>query len=211
MIIISYILTLKDDNKSDPNSKSTKDFTYNEMGIMQKIPNGPLSDEALEKAYQEQAEKNSGVNIKKQTAVIMIPETLRNKKLGKNRISSEDITLIFPNDEIYANYTEKSEGNKAAVENARNKVNEMIIRAAEENYRDNPFVQIMSNEEKMQNQGLMDLPKNYKKDMMELAIEREQHIYNKMVKNELDEVQVKKYNRGVINHLLMDNTEKMKQ
>jgi hypothetical protein len=212
MILAFLIIPLfcqKEDDKSDSNSILMREFTYDDMGVMQNIPNGALTGEALNKAIQEEEEKNAGINRKKEAVVVMIPDTLRNKKLGKNRISSDSMMLVFPKDSVYANYTEKSVGSKPEIEEIRNAIDVNLIRNAEDNFIDNPFIQIMSNEESLEEKGLLDLPKNYEKKMLQLAVEREQHILNKMVKNELDEVQVKKYNRGVINQMLKDNTNKL--
>jgi hypothetical protein len=88
------------DNKQRKSEKSnTKILKKYQVGLLAKTPDGPLSEEDEKKAIREQEQLESG-EIKKNAlvGVVYISENLRKKNLGKFRIKSDGVHMLFPTD-----------------------------------------------------------------------------------------------------------------
>jgi hypothetical protein len=179
-----------------------------QVGLMNKIPDGPLTDEQIQKAMADDWERKNGV-VKNHTniGIVYMAPNLRNKRLGKFRIQSDGIHMLFPTDANTIKYQDfrENENYQHFMENNRIEFEKNKLKESEVKFKMNPYKEILDNESEMIKMDLFQVNKNHEKNLMQLAVEKEQEIYNSIVKNELQEVQVKSYNKGVINPILKNN------
>jgi hypothetical protein len=179
-----------------------------QVGLMSKIPDGPLSDEKLQKAMVDDWERRNGL-VKNNTdiGIVYMAPNLRNKKLGKLRIQSEGIHMLFPTDANTIKYQDfrENENFQHFMENNRIEFEKNKLKESETKLRMNPYKEILDNESEMIKMDIFQVNKNHQKNLMQLAVDKEQEIFNSLVKNELQEVQLKSYNKGVINPILKNN------
>jgi hypothetical protein len=176
-------------------------------------PQSPIpSEEDEKKAIREQEQLESG-EIKKNAlvGVVYISDNLRKKKLGNFRIKSDGVHMLFPTDKNITDFqnfkdTDKFQKfmEKERIDYERNKLLE-----AETDYNKNPYKEIYDQERRMVNNGIFKVKNHqYKKHLMNLALEKEQEIYNNMVKNEFSEVKVNRYNKQIYNPIYKFNNLK---
>lgn len=197
-----------DKQKKSENSLA-KTLKKYQVGLMAKTPDGPLTEEDEKKALQEQEDVETG-EVKKNAlvGVVYISENLRNKKLGNFRIKSDGVHMLFPTDKNITDFQNfKDTDNfqnfmeKERIDFERNK-----LREAETNFTKNPYKEIYDQEKRMVDNGVFKIKNHqYKTHLMNLALEKEQEIYNNMVKNEVSEVKVKRYNKQIYNPIYRYN------
>ena len=180
-----------------------------QVGLMNKLPDGPLSDEKLKRAFVDDWERRNGL-VKNNTdvGIVYIAPNLRNKRLGKFRIHAEGIHMLFPTDQNTIKYQDfrESENFQHFMENNRVEYEKNKLREAETKFKSNPYKEILDEESPMIKLDLMQVNKNHQKNLMQLAVEKEQDIVANMIKNELAEVQVKHYNKGILNPIIRYNS-----
>lgn len=180
-----------------------------QVGMLNKIPDGPLTDDNLHKAMVDDWERKNGL-VKNHTdiGIVYMAPNLRNKRLGKFRIQAEGIHMLFPSDYNTIKYQDfrENENFQHFMENNRVEFEKNKISESETKFKMNPFKEILDQESEMIKYDLIKVNKNHEKNLWNLAINREEEIYNNMIKNELQEVQVKHYNKGVINPILKFNS-----
>jgi hypothetical protein len=186
LAILLYLLIFS--FQTDP---GLNNLTFNQLGLLNKIPNGPIDSDNMERALINLDNQENGKT--EPTAIIQIPDSMKAKKLGKTRIFSNNLNLIFPDDKEYNNYIQDVN----PIQIQRNAIKENIISESELN-NTNPFPKIIKAEKGFANE-------NYTKHLLELAVEREQEIYNKSVNNEIGEVNEKRFNKGLLNPLMRFN------
>jgi hypothetical protein len=212
-IILLFFIFFVDCQKHISNSKMESPnniLIQNQVGIMNKIPDGPLSEEDKKKAMQEQMEKENGVPENKDVGIVYISNNIKYKKLGKFRIKSEGIHLMFPTDAKYTRYQKfnEKESFKKAVEDERIKNQKKLLFNSEVDFNLNPYKEIYDTEKIFVDNNIIETNKHdYKKHLMSLALEKENDIYNNMIRNELSEIQTKRFNKQIIDHLYKYNYE----
>lgn len=189
-------------NYDNNNNLDPSKLTQESVGLFNKLPNGPLSDDQLERAYNDQMMKESQASDYP-AGIVTISENLKKKKLGKLRIRSTKMDLYFPTDPPYIGNISEDPKNREIAENRRIELERAELIKGDRDESRNPYINIL-NEEADLRQDLK-LSKNHKKNLMNLAIEKEQEILNKMVKNEVDEVKRRKFNRGYYSPLMKSN------
>ena len=213
LIIFLFFIFFVDCQKQKSNKTEVSPnniLIKNQVGIMNKIPDGPLSEEDKEKAMQEQMEKENGVPDNKDLGMVYISNNIKYKKLGKFRIKSEGIHLMFPTDANYTKYQHfnEKESFKKAVEDERIKNQKKLLFDSEVDFNLNPYKAIYDSEKMLIDNKLIETNKHdYKKHLMSLALEKENDIYNNMIRNELSEIQTKRFNKQIIDHLYKYNYE----
>jgi hypothetical protein len=198
-ITILLILLITNFNAAEGQSKDLNNLTFNELGALTKLPDGPLSGEDLNKVLGEEQDKSNGMFTTKPTVLVQIPDSMKSRKLGKTRISGENLNLVFPEDRQYKSYIEQPEQDK--IETMRMDLRKQVIADAEEKYT-NPFPQILQIEKSLAITDQIKESNSYTKHLLELAAEREEEMYNKSVENELGEVTERRFNRGLLNPLM---------
>lgn len=188
ILSLNELLSLKL-SKNNSTEINLKNITYSQMGLLNTRRNGPIDENEAEN----NEEDDSGSSV---LGLVTFSNSLRNKHLKSNRtsIKGEGIKLLFPTDtkgkkikQYERNYFENDEQR-----------DQRIIQEKEEiidSHRafQNEFYNVFSKED----QFLNDKEKKY---LMNLSIEKEQEIYNKMVNNELDETVKRSYHTGIQTH-----------
>ena len=175
-------------------------ITQEEVGLLNIRPNGPVPDDELEEA------RNEIVTPKDPVALVTFSDTLKDKPVGKFRIWGNHVHMAFPTDVLdnkYVQDIQTNEYNKNKNELLRIEKQKDIIKHSNREFDDNEYKKILDEESE---QGT--IPKNsYKENLMNLSIEREQEIYNKLVINEQNEIKDKRLNGGIYNPLMSFNMQ----
>lgn len=209
-ILLFFSLLVSVKNYPGLNENELRDAGKNlkqyQVGILNKIPDGPLNNQDLQIAEKDNYERNNG--IKKQDeeiGIVYINENLRNKRLGKFRIQGKGIHLLFPTDQNtikYQNFKD-NEQFQDYMEKNRVEYEKNTLLKSETEYKSNPYKEIYDYEKKLLDYDIFKVNKNHHtKNLMQMAINKEQQIFEDMMNNELSEIQTKRYNKGFINPLL---------
>jgi hypothetical protein len=210
---VSLCLRLSGDNKPNQMKETPEDtkavqknvanqFKKYQVGLLAKLPDGPLTENDAKKALKEDQEQKNGDDKNKSIGVVYIAQNLRNKRMGKFRIKPDGIKLFFPTDKDRINYQDikDNENFQHFVDINRVEFEKNKLKEAEVDFKKNPYKDIYDEEKKMIDKGLLKVNNNkYKKHLMNMVLEKEQEIYNKMVNNDYSEVKVRKYNKQFYN------------
>lgn len=200
--IFEFTQCYKSKDYSDAEKDAMKNLKMYQVGVLSKIPDGPLTGEELQEAMKEDYEKNNGISKGTKVGVVYVSDNLRNKRLGKTRIKSKGITMLFPTDVERIKYQDfrDNEHFKSFMANNRVEFEKNKLIDSETDYTKNPYKEIYDYESKIMDYGVLDVKKDeHKKNLLQLAVEKEQQIYNNMVNNEVTEVQGKRFNKGFYN------------
>jgi hypothetical protein len=200
--ILIIALTLKEVDKKFEKLVGKNMMQY-QVGVLNKIPDGPLTDEKLKEASDDQIRKNSNEGYKGKIGMVYISDALKNKRLGKFRIKSQGLDLVFPTDISQVKYQDIRDNDyfKQFAEKNRIAFEKKKLIESEKDKKINPFKDIYDMEKTLIDTDILEMknPKNYEKNLMSLANEKENEIYNKMYRNEWSEVKEKRYNKAVYN------------
>jgi hypothetical protein len=191
ILLILLITNLNALDVTDSNN-----LTFDQLGMAGQTRDGPLTGVALEKTLQDAQDRQNGIDTTKSTVIVQIPDSMRSKKIGKTRISGDNLKLVFPTDKQYKQYIDTDR--EKAVETSRLDTRKQMIADAEASF-SNPFMNILQYEQDLNSDSTVT------KHLLQLAVEREQEIYDKSVNNELGEIKERRFNRGLLNPLMKSN------
>ena len=211
--IVSNKITTKERNriKEIPYKKS---YTQEEVGLLNPVVNdGPLSERELWLSldnYFHPPEKNA-------IGIVTFSNKLKNQKLGKLRINSNNMKMYFPTDKEYMNISSKLFNETLLHEtldfgNTKEALNIISNSEKPENFNINPYSLILENESlqatKLKNETLydeFDFTKNNKnkKNLLQLSLEEEEKIYRHNLSTLKDKYV--RYNRQIQNPILKNN------
>ena len=187
--------------------RKNMNLTQEEVGILNIRPDGPVPDDEFEDIKKEAPDPKNPI------ALVTFSESLKNKPVGKFRIWGTGVNMAFPTDVLENKYVKKIQEkayNKTINEKIRIQKQKSIIKSTNKVFDMNEYQKILESEsdEDSLPEEEGHTPKNsYKKNLLNLQIEREQEIYNKILKNEQSETFDKRYNGAVYNPLMSYNMQ----
>jgi hypothetical protein len=184
-----------------------KHLKHYQVGLANALANGPLSDEEVQQVIDDESAKEGG-GSDGNVGIVTISDNLRNKNLGNVRIKSTGMRLVFPTDTDRATFEHPDDLYKNRLQKEKDKIksekSELI--KSEKDFGVNPFKNIYDNEKTDMDAELIKQKNfDYQKNLLSLAVEKEADIYNKMVQNDLNEIRVKKYNKGIVDKMYRHN------
>ena len=181
-----------ENEKSDELEENLSKLPQKKMGLLTKLKNGPINEDEVP-------------NGDEPVAVVTFSNSVKNKKIGKMRISGKGVNVIFPTDTNYTYIKHLNEKDEAEnfIEKTKLEQEKKTILDSHNHFK-NEFSSIYENEHEL-------LDNKSKKNLLNLSIEKEQEIYNKLIENELDEVKDRSYNGGIITPLLSYNLKNTKK
>jgi hypothetical protein len=197
------ILSLQEINK-DVSKRLGSNLKRYQVGMLTKVPDGALEGNDLMEAMNDQLKRNNGEAVKSgDVGIVYMDENLRNKKLGKFRIKGKGIHLLFPDDNNTIKYQNFKDNENFQHFMEQNKIDfeKNKLREAELDFKKNPFKEILDEEKKLLKDDVLRVkrPTEYTTHLLNMAVEKEQEIYNDMIKNELQEIKIKRYNNAYYN------------
>lgn len=178
---------------------AAKKLKQYQVGIMNKIPNGPLTkDEAKEAVEEEETEENENAIL----GTITFSNRVKYRPLGKLRIrGTGGIKIVYPTDRNnkISTYIEEKEKHKNELEKIN--MEKEILLNSEREFSKNPFEEILEKEQNLIDNNTLDLNKNYKKNLLNLAVQKEEEIFNNLKLDEYNEVHQRRFNRDTYNQV----------
>jgi hypothetical protein len=177
-------------------------ITKLQVGKMNLLPDGPMTDEELHDFLIREREKTQGNPDK--VGVVYIDKRIAELPVGQTRIKPKGIVLFFPDDEeAIKNYQnpEDNDNIKRTERNDRLMLERKILNEATNHPEYNPYKDIYDEENKFLNYE-SDVKKDvHKKNLLNLAIEKEEEIFKSELKKEHDEYFEKKFNKAFIDNV----------
>ena len=193
IFLIKLVLLISLKNKQEPSNKENfEDLPQKQLGILSKVPDGPVNEEEI-------PEEGDPV------AVVTFSDSVKNKKIGKMRITGKNVNMLYPTDTNNTYVKKLKEMEDFEEENETNLLDDQkkIVSDSHKNF-ENEFHTIYEKQKD-------NFDEKSRKNLLNLQIEKEQEIYNKMVQNELDEVRDRSFNGGFITPLLSYNLKNTKK
>lgn len=194
--IRSHSLTLRNSTLEMLAARRLKQY---QVGIMNKVPNGPLSKEEAKETYDDQENENNENAI---IGTITFSDRTKYRPLGKLRIrGTGGIKIVYPTDRNndVTTYNEEKERHEKELE--RIKKQKDILLKNEKDFEKNPYEEILQKEHDLIEEGTMNLNKNYKKNLLNLAVQKEEEIFNNLKLDEYNEIHQRRFNRDTYNQI----------
>jgi len=177
-------------------------ITKLQIGKMNLIPDGPMTDEELNEFLARDKEKREGNPDK--VGVVYIDERIAGMPVGQTRIKPKGLVLFFPDDEEDIKNFQNPEDNDSVKRSERNDrlmLERKILNEAIDSQNSNPYKEIYDEETKILNYE-SDVKKDvHKKNLLNLALEKEEEIFRSELNKENNEYYDKKFNKAYIDNV----------
>lgn len=173
-----------------------------QVGRLNSIPDGPMTEQELNDFISSDKQKREGNPTK--VGVVYIDKKIASMPVGQMRIKPKNIVLFFPDDyEDIKNYQNEDDNyiNKRDKHDDRIKLEREILNDAENHPSSNPYQEIYEREKESLDYESDVKPDVHKKNLLNLAVEKEEEIFRRELKYENEEYFDKKFNKAFYNNV----------